>query len=80
MFVDVTDDGSRGGVEITESGAKVFCECGGMAGGQRVTTSWRAEVVWSNGLKGPGVYIGAPVRVASRWGLAWNQTAQFPQA
>lgn len=64
-------------MERTESGAKVLCEHGGVARGQGLTASRRAEVVW------PGVYTGAPGRAtsmdAARWGLAWNQAARFPQ-
>lgn len=44
-------------MERTESDAKVFCGYGGVAD-QRMPASWRAEVVWPNGLKGPGVYTG----------------------
>lgn len=64
MFVDITEEGSRSGAEITELGAKVFCEHGAVAGDQRMTASRRAEVVWTNDVKGPEVYTGAPVSVA----------------
>lgn len=57
MLVDITHGGSRGGVEITESGVKVFCGYGGMAGDQQMTSLQRVQVVGPNGLKGPGIYI-----------------------
>jgi len=40
-------------VERTESGAKVFCEYGSVAGDQRMLASQGAEEVWPDGLKGP---------------------------
>lgn len=52
MFVDITEDGGSG-MERTESGAKVFSDCGGVAGGQRMPASQRAEKVWPSGLKSP---------------------------
>lgn len=60
VFIDITEDGGSGsGMERTESGAKVFSDCGGVAGGQRMPASQRAEKVWPGGLKGPGFARGA---------------------
>lgn len=56
MFVDITEDGGSW-VERTESGAKVFSDCGGVAGGQKMPASQRAETVW------PGGLLRAPERV-----------------
>lgn len=65
LFVDITENGDRSRMERTESGAKVFSECGGVAGDQRMPASQSAEKVWPDSLKGPGVYSRAPVRVVA---------------
>ena len=39
-------------MERTESGAKVFCEYGSMAGDQRMRASQGAEEVWPDGPRG----------------------------
>lgn len=74
MFVDITEEGSRSGVEVTEPGAKVFCERGGVAGDQRRTAWRRAEVVWTNDVRRSrglhwGTCEGGSVD-AARWGLS----------
>lgn len=84
MFADLTEEGGRSRVEmITEPGAKVSCERGGVAGAQRMTALPRAEAVWTNDVKGPEMCAGAAVRVAP-WtrpgGASRGNDQLFPRA